>query len=157
MVPIFALLMLNFQKIAHKNKILRKINSEKGIEKVVKFSFSLDEVKSLKWEHSREFEYHGEMYDVIRYESHSGLITYTCWHDVKESTLNKKISRFSGGSYGSKLESNLLTKLYFPVYSPVEKYSIEEVCTLSKINYPVRDEDCISLEYRPESPPPELI
>ncbi len=48
--------------------------------------------KNLDWEHSREFEYQGDMYDVVRSESTIDSVSYWCWKDEKESKLNKSIS-----------------------------------------------------------------
>lgn len=44
-------------------------------------------------EHSREFRYRGEMYDVIRQHTVGDTTFYTCIHDVKESRLFDKLDR----------------------------------------------------------------
>ena len=45
------------------------------------------DIKNVKWEHEKEFEWKGEMYDVVKKESKNGNITYTCKKDTKEDQL----------------------------------------------------------------------
>ena len=46
----------------------------------------------LDWEHSKEFEYEDEMYDVVYVESKGDSTYYWCWEDHKESELNKELT-----------------------------------------------------------------
>lgn len=48
----------------------------------------------LRWEHEREFEYQGEMYDVVRTQSMGDSLFYTCIHDHAESALNRQIDQW---------------------------------------------------------------
>ena len=47
----------------------------------------------LHWEHSREFEYQGQMYDVVEQFAVNDIIYYRCWWDHAETALNKKLER----------------------------------------------------------------
>jgi hypothetical protein len=46
---------------------------------------------ALRWEHDGEFEYGGEMYDVVRREERGDSVAFYCWHDHEETVLNKTL------------------------------------------------------------------
>ncbi len=53
--------------------------------------FSKSELKTkLKWEHTDEFEYKGEMYDVIQSFDSGDTVLYWVWCDNKETELKKQ-------------------------------------------------------------------
>ena len=61
-------------------------------EDQVQFAFTAYEsITLLVWEHSREFEYKDEMYDIIRMETKGDSVRYWCYHDKKETKLRKNI------------------------------------------------------------------
>lgn len=47
--------------------------------------------EELHWKHQREFEYRGEMYDVVKTETEGEITHFTLWHDHEETRLNKKL------------------------------------------------------------------
>lgn len=49
------------------------------------------ETEHLTWKHSKEFSFHGEMYDVMEKESNGDSTYYWCWKDHEETKLNKDI------------------------------------------------------------------
>ncbi|MFM1877608.1 MAG: hypothetical protein RLZZ241_474 [Bacteroidota bacterium] len=66
----------------------------KGVnpEDLVLFSFSEQEMINLvRWERHDEFEYRGNMYDVVRSEQKDNRYYYWCWPDKEESSLNKEL------------------------------------------------------------------
>jgi hypothetical protein len=48
--------------------------------------------KSLRWKHSKEFEYQGEMYDIVRKEQKGDTLIFHCWWDYKETKLNQELA-----------------------------------------------------------------
>jgi hypothetical protein len=65
-----------------------------GIDKkeLVFFKFSEKEITSkLRWEHSKEFEYNHEMYDVVEKKTIKDSVYLWCWWDFKETKLNKQL------------------------------------------------------------------
>lgn len=54
-------------------------------------SFSTETAEELKWEHEKEFEYQGEMYDIIRSYVQGDTIYYECWKDHEESKIKRRI------------------------------------------------------------------
>ncbi len=47
--------------------------------------------EQLRWEHAKEFEYKGEMYDIVNKTELGDSIFYWCWWDYEETKLNKKL------------------------------------------------------------------
>ncbi|WP_417599830.1 hypothetical protein [Owenweeksia hongkongensis] len=81
-------------------------------------------------EHSREFRYYGQMYDVMRLEDKGDTTYYTCIHDVKESKLFERLDRMvldqlSENEDQKKHREMMLgffTKVYLPTHIPDAKY-----------------------------------
>lgn len=46
----------------------------------------------LRWEHSKEFEYKSQMYDLVSSETKGDSIFYWCWWDHQETKLNKQLA-----------------------------------------------------------------
>jgi hypothetical protein len=101
-----------------------------------KFSTSDSQTK-LRWEHSREFEYKGEMYDIIRFDQRGDTVLYWCYWDREETRLKKRLNflvvRMMGPAPQSNNEGRQLTEFFRSLYFPFEKdnnlivgFSIEE-------------------------------
>ncbi|MGJ3236509.1 hypothetical protein [Marivirga sp.] len=86
-------LYLTHQKYRIKREVKWKIIE--GVDKtdLVLIQLTKAEAKEkLDWEHSREFEYEGEMYDVVEFEETKDSVKYWCWWDYEETTLNKNLA-----------------------------------------------------------------
>lgn len=63
-------------------------------QELVWLKFSAEEARSeLEWEHDREFEYRGQMYDVVRSEVKGDTTFYLCWPDAAETALNRQLEQ----------------------------------------------------------------
>ena len=104
LLPLFLLLCLatpfwltySFLK-AEKHQLKRSIKHQiiDGIDKseLVLLRFSKKETKEkLDWEHSKEFEYQGEMYDVVNKIETTDSVAYWCWWDYEETQLNRQLA-----------------------------------------------------------------
>lgn len=88
--------------LQHRKAILKKeiksqiaIINESNLEIL---SFTEKQSKEeLRWEHSKEFEYKGQMYDVVKSQEKDDSIVYWCWLDAEESELNKKLKSILTG------------------------------------------------------------
>lgn len=61
-------------------------------EQLVTLTFTYQQARTLlRWEHAKEFEYQGEMYDIVSLQWHGNSVTFRCWHDTKETRLNKQL------------------------------------------------------------------
>lgn len=78
-----------------KEEVRQNINTKKYEEEKVLFKFTSEDSSKLYWEHSREFQYEGEMYDVIRSEKKNDTIWYWCYWDKKETKLKRDLAQLS--------------------------------------------------------------
>ncbi len=65
-----------------------------GLEKseLIELKFPNDQLDGeLRWEHSKEFEYRGQMYDVASKFVMGDTTIFYCWWDHEETALNKKL------------------------------------------------------------------
>jgi hypothetical protein len=113
-------------------------------EDLVKISLSKNEAAQLlKWEKDNEFEFHGRMYDVVRFVETNTSITYWCWPDSEESYLNQLLSSVinqssdNNSSEKSDLLISFLKSIYFVDKLLIQK-TVDEVAQAyfsSSINY----------------------
>jgi len=95
-------LYLNHQKKQLKREVKWKIIE--GIDKseLVLIQLNKSEAKEkLDWEHSKEFEYLGEMYDVVEFEETSDSVKYWCWWDYEETALNQNLAQVLNNLLGN--------------------------------------------------------
>jgi hypothetical protein len=97
--------------LQHRKAVVRKEVKWKmiaGIDKsqLVFFTFSQKESQTkLKWKHSKEFEFNGEMYDVVKKITSTDSIQYWCWWDHEETKLSKQLSKLLVGAFQSDVPS----------------------------------------------------
>lgn len=94
-------LFLQFQKKQVKREVKWKMIA--GIEKeaLVLLKFTASEVESqVKWEHSKEFEFKGEMFDVVEKRIKGDTIYYWCWSDREETKLNRQLDELVSCALG---------------------------------------------------------
>ena len=116
-------ILLQFQKQLIKKEIKNRIIS--GIDRndlvILKFTKTESESK-LKWKESKEFEYNGEMYDVVESEFSGDTITYWCWWDREETRLNRQLNDLAdrAAEQNTWNEENLrrITTFLQSLYSP---------------------------------------
>lgn len=127
MLVLIAPLVTTHLRLSHQRHIVRKEIKRKIIkgidkDKLVKLSFTADDAKTkLKWEHSREFEYNGEMYDVVEKSVNGDTTHYWCWWDNEETQLNRQLAGLVNNylqhdtktTSGRKNLHSFLKQLYF--------------------------------------------
>jgi hypothetical protein len=92
-VPIGATyLWLHQRKKAVKKEIKWKMIAGLDKKELVYFIFSKEDIETkLRWEHSKEFEYQHQMYDVVEKKITNDSVHLWCWWDFKETKLNKQL------------------------------------------------------------------
>jgi hypothetical protein len=65
-----------------------------------------DAKKKIDWEHSKEFEFEGEMYDVVEFEETADSVKYWCWWDHEETLLNKNLTEVVDSLLGNHPDKN---------------------------------------------------
>lgn len=89
-----------------KSEVRREVENrkERGFveEDLVLLRFSKAETKTvLRWEHAAEFEYLGQMYDIIRTEVKGDSLYYWCFWDEEETVLNRELAEVEKGLFNA--------------------------------------------------------
>lgn len=142
-----------------KQEIALKLHTNLDKEELVLLKFTKAEAKQqLKWEHSKEFEHNGSMYDVVEKKIEGDTTYYLCIFDNKETELNKRFENLFSYSLGNLKEShnspkwlsNIFKSLYYNkkdiILNPF--YKVIQPFTYKSLSY-------ISYSTSPPNPPPE--
>jgi len=154
-------LYLTLQQKNIKQNVNKKI--EKGIphNELVQLSFSKKEIHEiLRWEHEKEFEFQGQMYDVVEITKSRDSITYLCWWDKAETISKKNMQKLlhAGINKSNPVEhlpssfSDYYKSIYLVIYpfKWVEKF-------IYAGNNPITNKTCKgTLSLQPLSPPPRI-
>jgi hypothetical protein len=112
----------------------------------------------LQWEHAKEFEYRGEMYDVVRSEALGDTTYYWCWWDNEETALNQRLTELLSGAFDDdnqhqqqqKRLLHFLKSLYFS-----ETQTTAYLTAQKDISMPVPNVFYNNPCYIPAVPPPD--
>jgi len=89
-------MVLQWQKKLVRREVKSMINVGLKDPDLLKFTFAKKDINTLlKWEKKDEFEYFGQMYDIVRSNESKDSITYMCWKDDNESAIKKKLNTLS--------------------------------------------------------------
>ena len=155
-------LYLHFEKAALKREIKWKMVAGIDQNELVLLKFSKEEAKKqLRWEHSKEFEYEGQMYDVVSNEIKGDTIYYRCWWDHEETALNKKLQQLVAQTFDKDKDKqrtqNQLTiylqsffcSTLFEWQATVPEYLVEIYQTI------VDADNFSTIRLSPPTPPPQ--
>lgn len=129
-------------------------------DELVLLVFADSQLGGLKWEHSREFEYKGQMYDVVYKEKTRDTTKYWCWWDHKETKLNKQLASALSGVFDNHPEKkarqaqliSFLKSLYF---QQLQHSDMDLGPESSTKFFTCNDDNLWSLNQRPLVPPPK--
>lgn len=136
-----------------------------GAPDSLKYDFYLDELEAdpsnMTWIHSREFRFHGEMYDILDRQEVNGRMLLHCIHDVKESGLFAELDRMvnlqMNGSSQQQRHQNQLLKWFHNLYVSSQTNHFIAAAGVEQPQFPVYQlylpERFVSLS----TPPPELL
>jgi hypothetical protein len=83
---------LQYQKNQVKIEVEQILNEGDMQNQLVRLAFTNGQVDTLlRWEHSGEFEYQHQMYDVVTAQVEGDSTVYWCWWDKKETRLNQQL------------------------------------------------------------------
>ncbi|MEX0813923.1 MAG: hypothetical protein WD048_17015 [Chitinophagales bacterium] len=119
-------LWLQYQKKMVKKSVKWKMID--GIDKseLVYFKFSkADSANVLNWKHSREFEYNGQMYDIVERENRGDSLFYWCWWDHEETKLNKALTQLIQKEYDDNPQRNEKRERLMDIYKQFRVNSFE--------------------------------
>lgn len=153
-----AFVVLHYQKKQVKRAVKWKMIAGIDREELVVLKLTEAEKKTeLNWKHSKEFEYRGEMYDIVETAVSGDTTTYWLWWDSEETELNKQLDNLVAQVFGKSPKDEqgqeMLTQFYkqlFCEYSePISPAFIPEETT-----YTPYAENFSSALLTPPSPPP---
>lgn len=115
------LLWLYWQKLQVREAVKEQMIEGMDEQELVWLKFTEAEAHSeLHWEHSREFEYRGQMYDVVRTEVKGDTTYYLCWPDAAETELNRQleeaIAQHTGANPGESIPYQRLFDFFQSLY-----------------------------------------
>lgn len=83
---------VGFRKAIVRREVRKRLSAGVEADRLVVFKFKKEEADSfLRWEHPGEFEYYGQMYDVVETWTHGDMVYYRCWQDEEETKLNSRL------------------------------------------------------------------
>ena len=93
---------LHFQKMKVREEVKEQLLEEADPAELVLLKFTQEESDAqLRWEHSREFEYNGQMYDIARTETKGDTTYYWCIWDHAETALNNQLDELVAQAFGN--------------------------------------------------------
>ena len=126
---------------------------------LLKFTKEKSESK-LRWEHSREFEYDGQMYDVVESRSTGDTTYYYCWWDNEETILNLQLSELVAKAMGknplNKEKQERLSNFLKNLYCQVKPDNNSFQDTANGFFALQIQLDYSSICFSPPTPPPEI-
>lgn len=153
---------LQYQKKLIKKEVKTKLIADMDLRLLSVIKVNKEDAKQqLKWEHQHEFEYKGQMYDVVKIEYEGDHIIYWCWHDQKESKLNKKLVQLiaqavNHNPQNKKQQQQLIDflKTFFKTQSNLDKNGLTDIAPTWNIEniFPHHQ-----LSKSPPVPPPKCV
>lgn len=131
-------------------------------ERLLLLKFTVEEsVTLLDWEHPGEFEYLGQMYDIVESEIYNDTIYYWCFADHRETRVNKAIeqaiAKAAGQDPARKNQAEQLTdffKTFF--FQDVDNWKTAGF-NFVNLQYSASNLPYSSPVFTPPSPPPKVI
>lgn len=100
--PMLTYLWLNVQKAMVRHTVREQLKESPEENELVLLKFTATEsTAKLKWEHSKEFEYDHQMYDVVETKIIGDTIYYWCWWDHKETKLNQQLRHWFDNAFST--------------------------------------------------------
>jgi|GEM_PF-6754862 hypothetical protein len=97
---------IKLKRIKRKFKWETLLNLQDEHLTLIKVAKSLEEKPNQHFKriHSREFQFLGEMYDIVRKTEHRDSTYYYCFHDHDESVIIRNINRWMHDNFGNSTE-----------------------------------------------------
>ena len=150
-----------YRKSAVRHEI--KCRMIKGMDRNELILIKLSEEESrqkLRWEHSGEFEYNRQMYDVVETDIKGDTLYYWCWWDHKETRLNRKLTEMVAHAFHKdprRKEKQERLNTYFKSLYSLHLFDWDSTAPVFAIKRFVRALDLpSSLAFPPPKPPPRL-
>lgn len=115
--------------------------------------------QEVEWEHSKEFEYKGVMYDVVESSSTKDSVFYWCWKDDDETALNQQLTallnlQLENQPIGNDANEKLV-QYYKKLFFSNKSIELAKLNGISNIDY-YWSNNYQSLSTSPHYPPPKV-
>lgn len=115
---------------------------------------------TLRWEHAREFEYNGDLYDVVETRQSGDTLYYYCWWDHAETQLNRQLENLAAGAFNTDAQQSekrqQLTDFYQSLYhSAPFIWQISAFPALAGRDFHRNDPRRPAAFFPPPTPPPK--
>lgn len=152
---------LKSQKIQVISEVRRRIVEGIDNEELVLLKFTENEKKNLlNWKHAKEFEFDGNMYDIVNIQVIGDTTYYHCWLDHAETKINNQLDHLFSIILGkdSKNKENIIFffKFFNGFYYTESIENNALVFQGIKCRYFLENNTCISISVPPPVPPPEI-
>lgn len=108
---------LQYQKRQAKKAAAQILVEDAEEKELVLLAFSKAEAAHrLRWEHAREFEYRGQMFDVVETEYRGDSVYFRCWWDHAETELNRELATLQAALLGQDPQSQENQERLFQFY-----------------------------------------
>lgn len=149
------------ESIMHKEYVRNNMLSDISEEEKCILQFSIHDAKNnLHWEKPDEFEYKGEMYDVISSKQIRDSVIFICYHDKKESRLKESYAELLINSFGNDLqkEQQSRIKIFFNVlYLPAGISDLPATFESTAQTRSTTRELLNKFRQKPPAPPPKSL
>lgn len=142
----------------HKKEIEKSLEENIDKNELVYFEFSESELKSLEWEHNKEFKHNGNMYDIVHREHNGNKHLLWCYKDDFERELKKKINHFLAFGFDDDIQKNnnqkKLSHFFHGLFFQSAKLKLDCFAFITITRYP--GTFClINVDLSPSYPPPK--
>lgn len=151
---------LQYQKKQVKREVKWKMIVGIDKDELVFLKFTNEEIQTeLRWEHSKEFEYNGQMYDIVEKSIQVDTIYYWCWWDHEETKLNKQLdgllAKVLGNNPQRQEKKSQLADFFKKLFHENQKTHLAKV-SKHRIDHFFYSEDFASIYHAPPFPPPRF-
>ena len=158
-------LTITFFWLKHQKSTVRrevKQNMIAGLDKnelvLLKFTAQESQTK-LHWEHSEEFEYNDQMYDIVETQIKGDTTYYWCWWDNEETKLNKQLDELLAYALGNNPQNKDSQKQLSDIFESFYHFEPGENAHAFSQFSPKNSHygfSCIIFSFSPLVPPPEI-
>lgn len=155
---------LKFEKKAIQKTVKRQLMEGIPKDELIQFTFAKSDTATLlNWIHGKEFEFQGEMYDIVTRYYSTDSVKYDLWWDHEETELNRKLASLTNALINQNPEerskSNYLNFVIRNIYCDDLKIDLEPPFQQEKYSraYTQYKAFLLKRETKPLSPPPRFL
>lgn len=159
--PVVTYSWLQYKKAIVKKEVKKHLKAGMEKKELVELQFSKKEVRQkLRWEHSREFEYKDQMYDVVEVRIQNDSFYYLCWWDRAESKIKHQLEGLIRHFMQKDPENNSQKERLFEFYKSLYCSSTAALTPLVHLQITTtyfHSDSYISPNLSPPVPPPQFL